>query len=281
MNKALVRKILLISLAVCAFVGGVLALFYAPESRYSPLERLKLRRLMSELIYTELDETGAPLQVPCVAAMPGTDGSDANTYLGTKAQFNTGAEYVFVNVAFDSDGVPVIAESFDDVSETPVKFSRILDLLERFPKVTLCVNLCELSNIMQLYSDIVTREYENRVIICGADKNSVNIITEKITAIDLIYSIDDEDPNRAKLEALKQQRIRGICVDYDQASRELSRLCTEIGIELWVKADDNFTALCKLATFQPDFFLTTKPTLTSEILHSWSPEFAQDYFTYN
>lgn len=135
-----------------------------------------------------------------VSALPGCMNTEKNSYLSARTAANSRADIIELNIAFQADGTPVLAESFKEAEKAGVTLKQVFEYTAENKSLVFHLKLCELSDIPALCELIAEYSLQQRCFFVGVNTNNLKFI-ERQSGGEIMIFVDIEPPKNKNKEA--------------------------------------------------------------------------------
>lgn len=271
------KKKLLIALVVCVAVLILLpfALFFKGGDMLTLPQRISVNRFLSVNPFFD-EETGEQTAFVHVANANNSPSTQKNSFLWFLNKYESSASYIELDVAFNDDKTPCLADSYEEANESSVTLERILlHIKEKQDSDTgLLINLSEYSYLDSLYAAIGRAGMQSRTVITGVNENSVIFVKKHLTKIPVLCDYNSD--TKSSLEELKTRGADGIVCYPDELSKSLIRKAKELDLLVWVRCENEFYGTVKALNYCVDGIVSTEPEVACMIRDSWGKNIIND-----
>lgn len=268
-----VKKKLLIILPACALVALLLCflLFFKGQDNMTLIQRAKADSYLSENIFFN-EETGEEIRTVKVAAANDSEAAEEDSFLWFRNRYESVSTHVELNIAFNSEGMAYLADSFESVNENSVPFERVLRFVigGEDTRTGFVLNLHEYTNVSILAANIESLELDGRTVITGVTENSVYAVSRyfRNTPVLCDYSGD----NILTLEQLRDRGADGILCSYKDFSPSLAKKAKELKMQVWVDCEADLYGTVNAVYNGADGIISSKPDVVSHCVRNWGDE---------
>lgn len=205
------------------------------------------------------------------------DGKKASV-AGVKESVRLGANAVIADLCFRSDGTPVISETYAgaDSAETVEEFFKAMNE-DKFSKITIYLNIVQLSDISKLNTLAVDYNMLDRLFLIGIDSDRYELISSDDTIIpfllDYTFSSQElssiKDGSFKKPDILEEKGAVGLVLDASQISPELVEVLNDYGIIFVVENIESNAEMCQTILDGANNIIVNDIEKSKEILDKW------------
>lgn len=271
------KKKLLIALPVCVLSLILLAflLFFKGADMLTLPQLIEVDGYLAVNPFFD-EETGEEKAFVNVAAADNNEAAPKNSFLWFLNRYDKQAGYVELDIAFDSKGLPCLADSYEEALGDSVAFDRVLrHMYEKQDETTgLVVNLTEYSNLESLSAALCQNGFQRRAVITGVNELSVSSVKKYFREIPVLCTYDSD--TKSSLEQLKELGADGIICPSDKVSKSLINKAKELDLLVWVRCENEFYGTVKAMNFCVDGVVSTVPEVACIIRDSWGENVIDD-----
>ncbi len=274
------KKKLLIALPVCILLAVAAALaafvaFHKGEDTLTYFQRKHVQSMLSTIPYIDA-ESGEIISPVAIAAANDSKGAESDSFLWFRNRYESEASHVELNIAFDREGVPYLADSFDSVTENSVPFERVLrHIVEQGDEDTgFVLNLCEYTSLGTLAANIEQLGLQYRTVIVGVNEISLPAVKTYFAKTPVLCTYDSD--TKSSLEELAAAGADGIICKPDELREDFVRKTEELGLLLWVDCEDEFYGTMVAFNFCVDGILSSAPEMANYIYGMWGENLIED-----
>lgn len=271
------KKKLLIALPVCLAALVLLAflLFFKGGDMLTLPQRIAVDRFLSVNPFFD-EETGEQTAFVHVANANNSPSTQKNSFLWFLNKYESSASYIELDVAFNKDKVPCLADSYEQVNEESVKLRRILDHINnnKDAETGLVINLNEYSYLESIHATIGRADMQDRTVITGVSENSLIFVKNHLPEIPVLC--DYNSHTKSSLEELKDHGADGIVCDSAKLTESLLKRARELDLLVWVRCENEFYGTVKALNYCVDGIVSTEPELACMIRDSWGENIIND-----
>lgn len=263
------KKKLLIALPVCIlFVVLAFLSFYKGEDTLTYFQRKQAIKMFSSVSFFD-EQTGEFINTFTVAAANDSTGAENNTFLWYLNRYDSSAGYVQLNVAFGSDGIPYLAESYDGVTQDSVKLERVFMHItgQDDEEAGLVLNLCEYTSLDILAANIEQFGLQKRTFITGVDEKSLPVVKRYFSKTNVLCTYNSDTVS--SLEELAQAGADGIICEPDELTDSLVAKAKELDLLVWADCADELYGTVKAMSFGIDGVISSVPEMVVFIYEAW------------
>ncbi|MBQ5825352.1 MAG: hypothetical protein IIW48_11180 [Clostridia bacterium] len=260
------NKLLLALPAVAVLL--VFLLFFKGGDRLTLPQRIAVNGYLSANPFFG-EESGDLLHFVDVAAGNDSEATEKNTFLWFLNRCDGDATYVELDIAFDSDNRPCLADSYDTVGENPVLFERVLGHIGGldYKEVRLVLNLREYTNLESLNAAICQNNMQRRTLITGVNEISLPAVVKCFNNVNILCDYDSH--TKSSLEQLKELGARGIICSADKLTKSLADEAKELEMLIWVRCDNEVYGTLKAMNYCVDGVVSSVPEFACMVRDSW------------
>ena len=273
------KKKLLIALPVCILLAvAALAAFLAfhkGEDTLTYFQRKQVQSMLSAVPYIDA-QSGEIISPVAIAAANDSTGAESDSFLWFRNRYESEASHVELNIAFNREGVPYLADSFGDVTENSVAFERVLrHVIEQGDEETgFVLNLCEYTSLTTLAANIEQLGLQYRTVIIGVNETALPVVKSCFSKTPVLCTYDSDTDSL--LEELAAAGADGIICKPDKLTKSLVRKTQELGLLLWVDCEDSFYDTMVAFNFCVDGIISSKPEMANFIYGTWNENLIEE-----
>ncbi len=271
------KKKLLIALPACVAALVLLAflLFFKGGDMLTLPQRISVDRFLSVNPFFD-EETGEQTAFVHVATANNSLSTKKNSFLWFLNKYESSASYIELDVAFNNDKVPCLADSYEEANEDSVTLERILIHLEenQDSDTGFVINLSEYSYLDSLSAAIGRADMQSRTVITGVNENSLIFVKNHLPEIPVLCDYNSD--TKSTLEELKEHGADGIICCPDKLSKSLVRKAETLGLQIWVRCENEFYGTVKALNYCVDGIVSTEPEVACMIRDSWGENIIND-----
>lgn len=268
------KKLLLIAVPVIAVLLIFLLLFKGGDCLTLP-QRMAVDSYVSVNPFFD-EESGEPLHFVNVAASNDSEAAEKNTFLWLLNRYDTDASYIELDIAFDAQKRPCLADSYDTVGEKPVLLERVLlYLAEQQDKETgFVLNLREYTYLEGLNAAICQEGLQARTVITGVDENALATVVKCFNDVPVLCDYDSG--TKSSLMQLKEMGADGIICSSDKLTRSLANKAKELEMLVWVRCENEVFGTMKALSYCADGIVSSVPNVVCMARDSWGKQVVDD-----
>ncbi len=268
----------LINACLIAIVVAIMAAFVALVAIPS-VERTALKSAKEELFenYYSFPQGGL------VTARNGFNGNKKNSLFHVKSALQSGADCIEVDVCFDKEGTPVIAESQEktDDNTMPLEYlvsyiSQQVDKTSNTNRHSINLHLTDAANLEKINSIIESYDMQEYCFLTGVNLNQAYYVRTATTVpFYLDYEINKSKVNNPDyisqiINDISTSGAIGINCRPDNFTTELSTILKENWYKIsFYGIEDEFDVINALK-FSPNQIITPDIDMTRSILMEWN-----------
>lgn len=276
MMKKFTKKHLLIAVS-CLVVIAVMASFTALVAIPS-VRRAAIKSAKEDLFerYYSFPEGGI------ITSENGFKNNKKNSLLYVKSAIENGVDCFELDVCFDENGTPYIAEKADTIDEHTMPLEYIISYIseeainQNFRRHFINLHLCDAANLEEVDRIITDYEMENYCFFTGVNANQAKYIRENSSvSFYLDYKVDKTKVNNAEYAArvvseVSQSGAIGINCDYSAFSDLMSVMFKESWLKISLHGVETEFDAVKAVTYSPNQIITSNPEQVRAILIEWN-----------
>ena len=271
------KKKLLIALTACvaALILLPFLLFFKGGDMLTLPQRITVNRFLSINPFFD-EETGEQTAFVHVANANNSPSTRKNSFLWFLNKYEGSASYIELDVAFSSDKVVCLADSYEEANEDAVAFERILAHLKenQDTETGLLINLSEYSYLDSLNAAIGRAGMQGRTVVAGVNENSLIFVKNHLTQIPVLC--DYNSGTKSSLEELKTLGADGIICSSDNLSKSLVRKARELDLLVWARCENEFYGTVKALNYCVDGIVSSEPEVACMIRDAWGENIVND-----
>lgn len=271
------KKKLLIALPVCLAALVLLAflLFFKGGDMLTLPQRIAVDRFLSVNPFFD-EETSEQTAFVHVANANNSPSTQKNSFLWFMNKYESSASYIELDVAFNKDKAPCLADSYEEANENSVALERILAHIEEKQDSDkgLMINLSEYSYLESLHATIGRADMQSRTVITGVNENSLIFVKNHLPEIPVLC--DYKSDTKSSLEELKERGADGIICGSDKLTKSLIKKARELDLLVWVRCENEFYGTVKALNYCVDGIVSTEPEVACMIRDSWGENIIND-----
>lgn len=275
MNK---KPIVLVSCVVAAVIAVAMCVctFSKGKDGITPFQRLNVVQYFAANPFEKEDGT---YQAPVIAVSPRVNPGKENTFLGSKAQINTGAEGMLMNVAVNSNKEVVVAASYDDISEDSPQVYRVFKYMEENGRddISVLFNLSEYSSLETVSSLIEAAQLGKRALITGVNENSVKYVKSFFSHGTVLCDYDTN--SKRSIPQIRADGARGIFCTARAFDRGVYEAAKKCGLSVWVDCGSDVYKTVLALKLNVDGIVTDDPEFVNYICNNWGIEQFDGYWS--
>ena len=261
---------ILISLAILASFTALVAV--------PSVKKLAIKTAKNDLYesYYSFPESGI------ITTKNGFAGNDRNSLLYVRAAVQNNADCIEIDLCFDEEGNPFVAESADKISESTMPFEYLVSLISEEinassqRKHSLNIHLEDASDIRKVTEIIKRYNMEELCFFTGVSINKASYIRQNSSIpFYLDYEIDKskaENPEYAASIVNEVSSSGGIGINCtaDSFSSTLMNLFKESWLKISFYDVETELEIIEALQFSPNQIITSNPKLVRSILTEWN-----------
>ncbi len=268
------KKLLLIAVPVIAVLLVFLLFFKGGDFLTLP-EKIAVDGYISVNPFFD-EESGELVNFVNVAAANDSESAENNTFLWYLNRYDSVASYIELNISFDADKRPCLADSYDTVSENPVLFERILTHIaeQQDDQVGFVLNLCEYTYLESLNAAVCQQGLQGRTLITGVDENSLATVKKSFSKVPVLCDYDSD--TKSSLARLKEMGADGIICSSGKLTKSLVDKARELELRIWVRCENEVYGTVKAMNYCVDGVVSSVPDVACMVRDSWGEQIIED-----
>lgn len=271
------KKKLLIALPACVAALIMLAflLFFKGGDMLTLPQRIEVDRLLSVNPFFD-EETGEQISFVHVANANNSPSTEKNSFLWFLNKYESSASYIELDVAFNNEKIPCLADSYEAANENSVTLERILVYVneQNDSERGFVVNLNEYSYLESLNGMICQMSMQNRTMITGVNEKALSSVKKFMPELSVLCDYDSD--TKSSLKELKELGADGIICSSDKLSKSLAKKAKEHDLRLWVRCENKVYDTIKAMYYCVDGIVSTEPDVACMIRDSWGENIIDD-----
>ncbi len=268
---------LLIALPACVAALILLAfllLFKGGDMLTLP-QRIEVDRLLSVNPFFD-EATGEQIGFVHVATANNSPSTKKNSFLWFLNKYESPASYIELDVAFNKDKMPCLADSYEEANDNSVPLERILLHLneQKDSDTGLVINLSEYSYLESFSAAICQMNMQRRTVVTGVNEKSLISVKKYLKEIPVLCDYDSD--TESSLKELKELGADGIICSSDELSKSIVSKAKELDLRIWVRCDNKFYGTVKALSYCVDGVVSTEPEVACIIRDSWGENIIDD-----
>jgi len=272
-----VKKKLLIALPACVAALIMLAflLFFKGGDMLTLPQRIEVDRLLSVNPFFD-EETGEQISFVHVANANNSPSTEKNSFLWFLNKYESSASYIELDVAFNNEKIPCLADSYEAANENSVTLERILVYVneQNDSERGFVINLNEYSYLESLNGMICQMSMQNRTMITGVNEKALSSVKKFMPELSVLCDFDSD--TKSSLKELKELGADGIICSSDKLSKSLAKKAKEHDLRLWVRCENKVYDTIKAMYYCVDGIVSTEPDVACMIRDSWGENIIDD-----
>lgn|GEM_PF-6522131 len=271
------KKKLLIALPACVAALIMLAflLFFKGGDMLTLPQRIEVDRLLSVNPFFD-EETGEQISFVHVANANNSPSTEKNSFLWFLNKYESSASYIELDVAFNNEKIPCLADSYEAANENSVTLERILVYVneQNDSERGFVINLNEYSYLESLNGMICQMSMQNRTMITGVNEKALSSVKKFMPELSVLCDFDSD--TKSSLKELKELGADGIICSSDKLSKSLAKKAKEHDLRLWVRCENKVYDTIKAMYYCVDGIVSTEPDVACMIRDSWGENIIDD-----
>ena len=271
------KKKLLIALPACVAALIMLAflLFFKGGDMLTLPQRIEVDRLLSVNPFFD-EETGEQISFVHVANANNSPSTEKNSFLWFLNKYESSASYIELDVAFNNEKIPCLADSYEAADENSVTLERILVYVneQNDSERGFVINLNEYSYLESLNGMICQMSMQNRTVITGVNEKALSSVKKFMPELSVLCDYDSD--TKSSLKELKELGADGIICSSDKLSKSLAKKAKEHDLRLWVRCENKVYDTIKAMYYCIDGIVSTEPDVACMIRDSWGENIIDD-----
>ncbi len=247
----------------------VLCLFlfvYKGSDEVTFFQRQNINQYLADVPF-EQDPGGNNIIMPAAVAS-GTDGYDADTFLGARNQIDYGTGCAEFEVIVTDEKEVILAQGYTSLTEKSVTLGRVVRQFESdYKDCRLVLKLSEYNSLGNLNSLIAGLEKTTKTYITGVNENAVAYVKGFFPQVRVLCDYSNE--NRLTLEQIKACGADGILSSGEDFNGKLLKKAHELGLLVWVDCGRDVYSTVKAMKFGADGLVTERPRLVTSLKNGW------------
>ncbi|MBE6784357.1 MAG: hypothetical protein E7536_10160 [Ruminococcaceae bacterium] len=272
LNKKHLRTALIIFVVV-AVLAAFVALVAIPSMKRAAIEKAKEELFQNMYSFPESG---------IITAENGYDNLKKNSLIYVKAALQSDVDCVEVDVCFDEEGVPYVAESADKIDENTMPLEYLISFFHEETSNSgsrrhhLNLHLTDAANLKEVGRIVESYEMTDYCFLTGINVNQAKFVR---TSCNVNFYIDYEiDKNRVNdpeyhsmiLSDLGRTGAIGINCKIDNFTHELSVMLKENWYKISFYDVEDELDIIKAISFYPNQIITSNPEYARLILIEWN-----------
>lgn len=192
-----------------------------------------------------------------------------------KEAVRLGADTVTLDLCFNADDVPIICESYDEISQDSLLLEDILELLneEKYKNIRLFLKIKQLSNLYVFNNLLLDSGMFDRVFLVGIDSNHYSLVSGNNTSagvfFDYIPTGNDENASKEIIELKAQYNITGVIIDQKYITHSLIDAFAQNSISYIVSNVNKELDMYEMLSMGIGIIETDNPALLKDVYTKW------------
>ena len=217
-----------------------------------------------------------------ITAKNGFGGNNENSLIYVKAAFQNNVDCIEVDVCFDEEGTPYIAESAELINERTMPLEYLLSFVDEEINISsqrlrsINLHLTDASDIEKIDSLVKHYKMEDLCFLTGININQASYIRQNCTIpFYLDYEIEKSKVNDAEyastvINHVSQSGAIGINCKADAFSDILSMMLKENWLKISFYDVETELEIIKALSFSPNQIISENPQDVRSILTEWN-----------
>ena len=268
------KKYLLICIAALIMTAAILfALLYRGNDHLNAFERVNCRQLLNENIFNnEADET----VYPQIAASVGCEGSAVNTYLGSKTQLKSEADFIELNVCV-KDGVVYLADSIKDINIESTEMLKVIrEMKKEYPESGIIANIENTEDADPVITQLSLSKLNKGYYITCRSEEELFFFNETFGFHNYLCTYSNHTEN--DFSTLQKNGAAGLLVESNKLSEKLISKIRNSNLFVVADCGSSVYVLIKALAFGADIVITDHPSLAKELVGDPSLETVDIHF---